>query len=127
MNYLTAINLSLYELKYIGQSIIVFKKRGRNPIMKKVTFMLIAVLMLNGCISLIRMKDTDRLLYGMTRQQVRNLLGEPLNFEQEGNVEIYHYELAPGYFSRDRYDYYVKFVDRKIVAFGHHLPTDAPQ
>ena len=95
--------------------------------MKKITLMILAVIMLSGCISLIRMKDTDRLLYGMTRQQVRNLLGEPLEHEKEGNTEIYHYELAPGYFSRDRYDYYVKFVDRKAAAFGHHIPVDAPQ
>jgi outer membrane protein assembly factor BamE (lipoprotein component of BamABCDE complex) len=95
--------------------------------MKKITLMILATLMLSSCISLIRLKDTDRLLYGMTRQQVRNLLGEPLDREKEGNTEIYHYGLSPGYFSRDRYDYYVKFVDRKIVGFGHHFPADAPQ
>lgn len=95
--------------------------------MKKISFMMLALLMLNGCISLIRYKETDRLLYGMTRQQVRNLLGDPLEHEKEGNVEVYHYKLAPGYFSRERYDYFVKFVDRKITAFGHHLPVDAPQ
>jgi len=95
--------------------------------MKKIALMILAALMLNSCISLIRLKDTDRLLYGMTRQQVRNLLGEPLEKEKEDNIEIYHYRLSPGYFSRDRYDYFVKFEDRKITGFGHHLPADAPQ
>lgn len=93
--------------------------------MKKI-ILIAASLSLIGCAT-ITLKEADKLVYGMTKQQVISYLGEPESRTKSGDVEYLYYRLPVNYISRTRYDYYVKLKKRKVIAFGHHIQSVEPE
>lgn len=87
--------------------------------MKKIILIAIS-LYLTGCAAH-TLKDTNKLVYGLAKQQVTGYLGDPIDKEKLDGFEYLYYRLPESkWYRSEKYDYYVKLKDKRVVEFGHH-------
>jgi outer membrane protein assembly factor BamE (lipoprotein component of BamABCDE complex) len=91
--------------------------------MKMCTWGLIALL-ITGCCTLTAKKMTNVQL-GMTKNEVIQILGEPLNISNDGNYEILNYTLVEDKWNCIEQPYAVYIKDSKVVKYGRAGHADA--
>ena len=84
--------------------------------MKKLSIVALTLTLLVGCTTGEKIHDVRT---GMTKEQVISLLGTPDGDAVDGNKEQIQYSnrLASGW-GWDKGDYYVTFIDGKVVQYG---------
>ena len=93
--------------------------------MKKLIFILMVGSLFMGCfpITMQSLSQSSKVKAGMTTDEVRNILGEPVISELDRNVEEWHYCKTARLYTKDEF-LVVFFVDNKLVAIKYYLGKD---
>ena len=81
--------------------------------MKKLIFILLAGSFFMGCLTMQSLSRSSEVRAGMTTDEVRDIMGEPVMTELDRNVEEWHY--CKFVVNKDRY-LAIFFVDNKVIA-----------
>ena len=70
-----------------------------------------------GCFTMTmqNLSQSSKVTAGMTTDEVRDLMGEPILTELDRNVEEWHYCRSDSYPAKDRF-FAIYFVDNKVIA-----------
>ena len=95
--------------------------------MKKVVVVFLLVFFLNGCYPWeINRENLNKIEIGMTKDQVRQIMGKPYRREAESNLEWWLYDTQGGrgmYFTESEYLTPLLFEDGKLVGWGKNFWT----
>ena len=85
--------------------------------MKKLIFILMVGGLFIGCFTMTmqNLSQSSKVTAGMTTDEVRDLMGEPILTELDRNVEEWHYCRSDNYPPKDRF-FLIYFVDNKVIA-----------
>ena len=89
--------------------------------MKKLIFILIVGSLFMGCIgfnqwlTMQNLSQSSKVKAGMTTDEVRDIMGEPVVTELDRNVEEWHYCRSDNWPPKDRF-LAIYFVDDKVIA-----------
>ena len=85
--------------------------------MKKLILLLIVGSLFVGCapMTMQNLSQSSKVQAGMTTNEVRDIMGEPILSELDRDVEEWHYCRSDSYPAKDRF-FAIYFVDNKVIA-----------
>jgi hypothetical protein len=89
---------------------------------KKSVLFILLVLFLSACTSAPRARKMNLVSTGMTKAEVVSVMGQPDSTAATDGVEYMNYRLATSaldFDGSDTSDYFVRFVNGRVDAFGH--------